>query len=259
MVLQTTRLRHALELLYLLVLKDLKVRYKSSLLGYVWALANPFLFALVYWIAFKFVMRVQMENYSLFLITGLFPWLWLSVGITQATRVYQNNSSLVKKVNLNRGILPLSAVAGEMVHFLFALPVIILFLALAGGKYLHVAWLWQIPLLMALQVLFSFPVALILAITNVFVRDVEYLVGVGFSVLFFATPMVYPLSMVPEGYRHYFAANPLHALVDGWRSVLLEGIIHVPNFLFCLLCGAGFSLIAVLLYRKSIHRIAELL
>ena len=64
---------HSLELLYLLVRKDLKVRYKSSVLGYLWALANPFAFALVYWVAFKYIMRVQMENYSLYLITGIFP------------------------------------------------------------------------------------------------------------------------------------------------------------------------------------------
>src|SRR5512134_722392 len=117
----------ALELLYLLVRKDLKVRYKSSILGYVWALANPFAFAFVYWIAFKYIMRVQMENYSLYLITGIFPWLWLSTGITQATRSYPNNASLVKKVRIPRAVLPLSSVVQEMVHFLFALPVIVAF------------------------------------------------------------------------------------------------------------------------------------
>ena len=252
-------LRQNSELLYLLVLKDLKVRYKSSFLGYVWALANPFVFAFVYWIAFKFVMRVQMENYSLFLIAGLFPWLWLSAGVTQATRVFQTNRSLVIKVNLNRAVLPMSIVVGEMVHFLFALPAIILFLALAGGKYLHWAWLWQIPLLIAVQVLFSFPLALIFAIANVFVHDVEYLVGIGFSILFFATPMVYPISMVPPEYQPYFAANPLHAVVDSWRSVFLEGVLQLPHLAYCLAWGIGFSLIAYFLCRRFIHRLGELL
>lgn len=250
---------HNAELLYLLVLKDLKVRYKSSLLGYVWALANPFIFAFVYWIAFKFVMRVQMENYSIFLITGMFPWIWLSAGIIQATKIYQANSSLVKKVNLNRSVLPLSAVAGEMVHFLFALPVIIIFLAFTGAQNLHLSWLWQVPLLIAAQLIFIYPLALMFAIANVFVRDIEYLVSVVFSALFFATPMVYPLSMVPAEYQLYFEANPLHALIHGWRSVLLEGVIHLNYMAYCLAFGTVFALTAFLMYRKFSHRLGELL
>lgn len=250
---------HNAELLYLLVLKDLKVRYKSSLLGYVWAIANPFIFAFVYWIAFKFVMRVQMENYSIFLITGMFPWIWLSASIIQATKIYQTNSSLVKKVNLNCSVLPLSTVVGEMVHFFFALPVIIAFLAFAGTQHLHLTWLWQIPLLIAVQLLFIYPFALMFAIANVFVRDIEYLVSVAFSALFFATPMVYPLSMVPAEYQPYFEVNPLHALIHGWRSVLLEGVIHLNYMAYCVALGTVFALTAFLMYRKLGHRLGELL
>jgi lipopolysaccharide transport system permease protein len=252
-------MRHSAELLYLLVLKDLKVRYKSSLLGYVWALANPFIFAFVYWIAFKFVMRVQMENYSIFLITGMFPWLWLSAGVIQATKTYQANSSLVKKVNLNRSVLPLSVIASEMVHFLFALPVIALFLAYTGTQNLHFSWLWQVPLLIVAQLAFMYPLALLLAIANVFVRDVEYLVSVAFSALFFATPMVYPLSMVPAEYQRYFEANPLHALIHGWRSVLLEGTLHLQYLAYYLGFALLFAIAAILTYRKLGHRLGELL
>lgn len=255
--------RHYADLIYLLVLKDLKVRYKSSLLGYVWAVANPLIFAFVYWIAFKFVMRVQMANYSIFLLTGMFPWIWLSAGVTQATKTYQANTSLVKRVNLNRSILPLSAIASEMVHFLFALPVIVFFLAISGigvgiGT-LHLSWLWQVPLLIVLQLAFMYPLALILAISNVFVRDIEYLVGVMFSALFFATPMVYPLDMVPAEYRAYFAANPLHSLIQGWRSVLLEGTLSGYDFAYCAVCALVFSIGAVAMYRKFSHRLGELL
>jgi lipopolysaccharide transport system permease protein len=255
----TKSIRQNAELLYLLVQKDLKVRYKSSMLGYVWALANPFLFAFVYWIAFKFVMRVQMENYSIFLITGMFPWIWLSSGIVQATRIYQTNSSLVKKIRLNRSILPLSSVTGEMVHFLFAMPAIIAFLAYAGTHNLHLSWLWQIPLLVVLQLCFIYPLALMFAISNVFVRDVEYLVSVAFSALFFATPMVYPLSMVPAEYQIYFEANPLHALIHGWRSVLLEGSLHLDYMLYCAAFAAFFAAAAFAVHRKFSHRLGELL
>lgn len=250
---------HSLELLYLLVRKDLKVRYKSSVLGYLWALANPFAFALVYWVAFKYIMRVQMENYSLYLITGIFPWVWLSSGITQATRSYQNNASLVKKVRMPRAILPLSSVAQEMAHFLFALPVIVAFLMFAGGFELRASWLWQLPLLLAVQLAFVYPIALVFAVGNVYVHDIEHLVGLAFAMLFFLTPMVYPISMVPEGLRRWFELNPLHALMDSWRGVFLSGTLDGAKLGYAIGCAAAFGLLAWLCYRRFAPRIAEVL
>jgi lipopolysaccharide transport system permease protein len=252
-------LSHALELLLILVLKDLKVRYRSSVLGYLWALANPFAFAFVYCIAFKYIMRVQVENYSLYLIAGIFPWLWLSVGLTQATRSYLNNPSLVKRVRIPRGIVPLSSVAQEMVHFLFALPVIIAFLMFSAQFGLHASWLWQMPLMMALQLAFVYPLALTFALCNVFVHDIEYLVGICFSLLFFLTPMVYPISMVPAELRPYFELNPLHALIDAWRIVFFHGRLELANAAYAAGFAVLFALLAWLAHRRLAHRIGELL
>jgi lipopolysaccharide transport system permease protein len=253
------KIRQFIELLYLLVLKDLKVRYKSSVLGYIWALANPFAFAFIYWVAFKFIMRVEMENYSIFLITGMFPWIWLSTSIIQSTRVFQVNSSLVKKVNLNRAVLPLSIVVGETVHFLFALPVIVIFLVMAGGQFVHLSWMWQIPLLIMTQMVFVYPLALMFSMANVFIHDIEYLVGVAFSMLFFVTPMVYPISMVPQEYRPYSEASPLHALIQAWRTVLMDGAVQNQYVIYCLVWGSVFSMAAFLMYRRLRHRLGELL
>ena len=254
-----THWTHTLELLYLLVRKDLKVRYKNRFLGYLWALANPLAFAFVYWIAFKFIMRVEMENYSLYLICGIFPWVWMSTGIANGTRSFLVNASLIKKASLPRAVLPLSSVIQESVHFLFALPVIIAFAVFAGDLPVRAGWLWQIPMLVGLQIAFVFPIALALAVTNVYVRDIEYLVGIGFSLLFFATPMVYPVSMVPEEYRRLFELNPLHALMQSWRSAVLQGSVE-PAYLAQV---AGFAVVAGLiawaLYRRLSPRIGELL
>jgi len=246
------------ELLYVLVRKELKARYKNRFLGYVWALANPFAFAFVYWIAFKFIMRMEIENYSLFLITGMFPWVWLSVGVTGATRSFIVNASLIKKVNLPRAILPLGNVAQEMVHFGFALPAIIAFLWFAGEIRPIASWLWQVPVLLALQVAFVYPLALSFALANAYVRDIEYLVGIGFSLMFFATPMVYPIAMVPEEYRHYFELNPLHAMMQSWRTLFLQGTLDVRHMAYAAAFAAVTGVIAWLLYRKLARRIGEL-
>ncbi|MGH8641598.1 MAG: ABC transporter permease [Burkholderiales bacterium] len=246
------------ELLYVLVRKELKARYKTRFLGYLWALANPFAFAFVYWIAFKFIMRLEIENYSLFLIAGMFPWVWLSMGVTTATRSFVVNASLIRKVSLPRAILPLANVAQEMVHFGFALPVVIAFLWFAGAIRPNPSWLWQIPALLALQVAFTYPLALGFALANAYVRDIEYLVGIGFSLMFFATPMVYPVTLVPEAYRHWFELNPLHALMQSWRSVFLQGSLEPGLFAYSAAFAALTGAIAWWVYRKLAPRIGEL-
>lgn len=247
------------ELLYLLVRKELTARYKSRFLGYVWALANPFAFAFVYWFAFKFIMRLEIENYSLYLITGMFPWVWLATGVSNATRSYFINAPLIKKVSLPRFILPLANVAQEMVHFAFALPVIFAFLWFAGALPPKASWLWQVPLLLVLQTMFAYPLALSFALANTYVRDIEYLVGIGFSLMFFATPMVFPITMVPEAYRHWFELNPLHAMMQSWRAVFLEGALDPGHMAYAAAFAAVTGLIAWLVYRRLAPRIGELL
>ncbi len=248
-----------MEVISVLVQKELKVRYKSSILGYFWALANPFAFALVYWVAFKFVMRVQMENYAVYLLTGLFPWLWLSVGINRATQSFIDNAMLVKKVAINKAIIPLTNVVQEMVHFIFALPVFIIFLILADDLIIHWFWVWQIPLMIVLQFFFVYPMALVFALTNVYVRDIGYVVSIGFSLLFFVTPMVYPITMVPETYRIYFELNPIHALMNCWRGILMNGSIPLESLFYCIAFCLITGVLSISVYKKIKYRIGELL
>jgi len=250
--------RQFAEFLYLLARQELKARYKGRFLGYVWALAYTFALAFVYWIAFKIIMRLDMPNYSVYLITGMFPWVWLSVGVMSATRSFVVNAPLIKEMGLAHAILPLSNVVQEMVHFTLALPAVIAWVVLAGGYDAAVSWLWQIPLMLALQVAFVYPLALAFALVNVHVRDTEPLLGIGFPLLFFATPMVYPISIVPEPLHQYFELNPFHALMESWRSLFMAGALDLPHIAY----AAGFALAAGavtwLLYRKLAPRVGEL-
>lgn len=247
-----------IELLTILVSKDLKVRYKSNVLGYLWAIANPFAFALVYYIAFKLIMRIEMENYAIFLLSGMFPWMWLSNGLHAATSSLRNNASLIKHVNLPHYILPLSNITQEAIHFFFALPALTLFILLTGGDF-YVSWLWQIPSLIILQTALILPFALMFALSNVFVHDVEHLVGIGLSMLFFLTPIVYPMNMIPENYAFYFELNPLASLIQLWRSVLLQGEFHLSYFILILTTTTITALLAFTFYIKTNKKIGELL
>ena len=249
--------RQLAEFLYLLVRQELKARYKGRFLGYVWALAHTFALAFVYWIAFKIIMRLDMPNYSVYLIAGMFPWVWLSMGVTSATRSFVVNGPLIKEMGLAHAILPLSNVVQEMAHFVFALPAVIAWVVLAGGYDAAVSWLWQIPLMLVLQAVFVYPIALGCALANAYVRDIEYLLGIGFPLLFFATPMVYPISIVPEPLHHYFELNPLHALMQSWRLVFMEGTLDPAQMAYAAGWAVAAGAVAWLLYRKLAPRIGE--
>lgn len=246
-----------LEFLYLLARMELKARYKGRFLGYVWAVGTTFALAFVFWIAFKVIMRLEMGNYSVYLVAGLFPWAWMNVSVVAAARSFVSNAPMIREIGFTHAILPLSNVVAETMHFALALPLIIAWVIFAGGYDANGSWLWQVPLMMVLQVAFIYPLALACALANAFFRDVEHLLGIAFLVLFFATPMVYPISMVPEPLAHFFELNPLHALMQAWRSVFLEGTLDPLRMIYSAGFAAASGAVAWLLYRRLAPRIGE--
>jgi ABC-type polysaccharide/polyol phosphate export permease len=144
-----------------------------------------------------------------------------------------------------------------MAHFMLALPALIAWVVLPGGYEPAASWLWQIPLLLVLQLAFIYPIALGCAVANAYVRDLEYLLGVGFPLLFFATPMVYPISIVPEPLHHYFELNPLHALMQSWRSLFTEGALDPAQLAYVAGWALALGAVAWLLYRALAPRLGE--
>jgi len=246
-----------LEFLYLLARMELKARYKGRFLGYLGAVGLIFALAFVFWIAFKVIMGLELRNYSVYLVAGLFPWAWMSMGVVSASRSFVANAALIREMGLAHAILPLSNVVQEMMHFVLALPLIVAWVAIPGDYPPAWSWLWQIPVLMALQLAFVYPLALAAALANAYVRDLEYWLGVGFVLLFFATPMVYPVSMVPEGLARWFDLNPFHALMECWRTVFIEARLDIRHAGY----AAGFALlegiVVWLLYRRLAPRVGE--
>ncbi len=251
------KVRNSFELLYLLVCKELKIRYAHSFLGYLWTLLIPIAFIGTYYVSFKLVMRVPRQDYVSFLATGMFPWLWILNGIVQAAPIYRSNLSLVKKVNLQRAILPLSIVAKEMLHYLFALPIMLVFVLWQQHNYFW-SWFWLAPIMLILQLLFIYAIAMIAALTQVFIRDVEFAIGIIMNIIFFMTPIIYPISMVPERYQSYFALNPFAAFIETWRSIWLTGSLgSLPTFTLCCIYTLAAGSIAYIYYKKVGKNIGE--
>src|SRR5208283_3074318 len=122
------KIQHSLDLIIVLTQKELKVKYKNSFLGYLWSICHPLAFAFVFFLAFKIVMRVEVEDYALFLIAGLFPWQWFNNSVNASAMAFLGNASIIKKINFPRNLIPFTLVVQDMIHFLLAIPIIVLFL-----------------------------------------------------------------------------------------------------------------------------------
>jgi len=236
----TRDLLHARDLVLVLLVKELKVRYKNTILGYAWSILNPLLFALVLFFVFKVIIRIQVENYLLFLVTGLFPWQWFQNSINAANGYFLGNASLLKRVYFPRSVLVLTAILNDMVHFLASLAVIVAMMAYYG-VWPRVSWCWLLPLLLATQFMLTFGLAMVVATANLFFRDLERLTGILTMLWFYLTPVTFAASMIPERFSWSIYINPMAGLVLCWRDVFLTGTMRWDYFG----SAAGAALIAL--------------
>ena len=242
-----------------LVKKDLKVKYKSSVLGYLWSLGTPILLAVIYEIAFSHVMRIKMENYSLFLITGLFAWQWFANSVNTGVWSFIWNTSIIKKVRFPYFLLPLSHVFIDFVHFLLAIPVIIAFLYFNDFISFYWIWLLGIPLIAIIQFLICFSFALIVGSINSLFRDMERIVVLGVTMMMFLTPIFYPVSMVPDEYLIYIQLNPMTYVIESWHQLFMEGTLNAEFIQNSAISASISMFIAILVYRKLSPKFAEAL
>jgi len=251
-------MRYFFDLVYVLTQKEIKVRYKNSVFGYFWSIMHPLAFALMFYMAFKVFMKVKIEDYPLFLITALFPWQWFSNSVSSSLFVLMDNASLIKKLNFPRELIPLSCVINHSMHFLLSVPVILIFVYIYGRSPS-----WWLPLGLVLvfvpQFLLSYGISLAVSSLHLFFRDLDRLVSIFLTLLFYMTPVVYGEDMLPENYKYILYLNPMAPLIICWRR-LFFGQSFEPNLL---LFGFLYSLIIFLagysLFRKLSWRFAEVL
>ncbi|HHL39836.1 MAG TPA: ABC transporter permease [Deltaproteobacteria bacterium] len=252
-------MRHTIDLIFVLTHKEMKIRYKSSVFGYVWSIAQPLAFAFVFYVAFKIVMRIDMEDYALFLIAGLFPWQWFNNSVTAAPMVFLGNASIIKKVNFPRNVTILATVLQDMIHFVLSIPVLVLFIYIYGHSPAYLAWLYGIPLLLAVQLLMVYGVAVLIASINLFFRDLERLTIILMTFMFYFTPVLYSVEMIPREYLHLVNLNPVAPLMISWRELILHGALDPASFFISLGYAVLFFLIGHGVYRSLAWRFAEVL
>lgn len=247
---------HNRDLIRVLVAKELKVRYRSTFLGYAWSLLHPLAFATVFFILFRVVMRIQMENYALFLIAGLFPWQWLQNSITAASQLFLNNRTLIKKVRFPRDFLVVAGVSNDLIHFAISIPVILGFM-LHFRTWPTWAWLWGLPALIAVQLALTYGAALMVATVNLFFRDLERLVLILTMLWFYLTPVLYPVEMIPPEWQWVVYANPAAPVIVCWRALFLEGAAPAGLLAVGAAWAAAVFAVGHWLYAKLEWRFAE--
>ena len=252
------RLSYYFDLISVLTKKEIKIRYKNSMLGYVWSIANPLLYALIFYFVFKIIMRFQIKDYTLFLISGLFPWQWINNSIAGSAGSFVGNVSLIKKVSFPRLFLPLSQVLNDAFHFLVSIPVIIVFL-LFYGKYPTLGWLYMVPLLLIPTFFITYGFALAVSSINVFFRDLQYLVALILTILFYLTPVFYTMKFIPEKYRYLVYINPFTPIIVNWRLVFMENRVDWNHYFLSLFYGAIVFVIGYAIYSKLKNRFAEMI
>ncbi len=206
------------ELLKNLTMKDLKLKYKSSILGFLWSFLNPIMQLTVYSIIFTYVFKSDIKDFTIFLAAGLLPWIFFNTSVMGATSSVNSNSNLIKKVYFPREIVPISSVLFNFVNFVISLGVLFIFLIVF--KYLTIYILW-LPFLLVLLVFFTIGLSLILSSLNARYRDVQHLTEVIFLPWMYLTPIIYSrqLSNIPEIMKKVILINPMTSIIECIRDV----------------------------------------
>ena len=221
-------LYHYRDLFYTLTVHRIKVRYKQSLLGLAWAILQPLSLMLIYTVIFSVIARVPSEGvpYAVFAYAALLPWTFFSSALTNATTGLVNHSQLVTKVYFAREILPLTYVSAALFDFCIA-SLFLIGLFFYYGVTLTIYAFYAIPILVLLAMLAT-ALSLIFSVIQVRFRDVGVAMPLLLQVWMFASPVVYPLSAVPQRWRGLYALNPMVGVIENFRRAVLQGT--APDF-----------------------------
>lgn len=252
------KIRQNLDILGVLARKEIKTRYKNSVFGYFWSLANPVAFTLIFYFAFEVVFKAGVPKFILFLMTGLFSWQWTANYVSSSTKLFVMNTSLIKKVNFPRYLIPLSVNIQDAFHFLLTIPILFVIM-----YYYHIDFKMNliagVPLIFISQFIMLYGIGLFLACINIFFRDIEHLTIIIMNMVFYATPVLYPMQKLPDAFRPFVYCNIFAPTVLAWRSLLLEGHFSLTYIGLSYIYAGLALLLGTYTYKKLVWKIPELI
>lgn len=247
------------EMIISLVKRDLKSRYKGSVLGFFWMFLNPLLQLAVYTVVFSTIMRMGIDKFYLFMFVALVPWLFFSTCVSSGPMVVFSQQDMVKKIYFPREVLPISFTLSQFVNMLLSFIVIFVVIFISGVTINPVALLY-LPLVMIIEFMMGLGVTYIVSALNVYFRDLEHIMGIISMAWMYLTPVIYPVDMIPQQYVKLFYLNPMTTITIAYRDILYYGQIpQLGTLLHAAVMGIAIMLIGhVTFSRLQRHFVEEL-
>jgi ABC-type polysaccharide/polyol phosphate export permease len=237
------------ELIWALALKELKIRYKRSVLGFLWALLNPLLYMIVLTFVFSQLMAANVPHYGVFVFCAILPWTFFSQSLSYAAESIVGNADLIKKVRVAKLVFPVAAVVSNMINFLLSLiPLALIVLVMRHPFY----WTWlYLPVPLLALTIFTLGATFFFAAANVYYRDISHILQIVLQVVFYLTPVLYSQKMLPAKYRVVLKLNPLTYMVNGFRLGVYDGLLPQWTSIFAsFFCAFLMLYIGFKLFRK---------
>jgi lipopolysaccharide transport system permease protein len=241
------------ELLYTWTRRDFRVRYSQSVLGVAWAILQPLALFIIFNIVFSVIVRVPTGNipYPVFSYTALLPWTFFANAISFAIPSLVNNMDLVSKIYFSREILPLSAILVSFIDYLIASSIYIVMLIIYRVE-IGLTILY-FPLILLIQIILIFGISLLGSAVMVFYRDIRFVIPLALQLWMYLSPIIYPIDLVPERFRTFYYLNPMAAILESYRRIILHQ--QAPDWTY--LGIAAFVSVAILIFSFRFFKKAE--
>lgn len=248
------------ELIYFLVHKELRVKYRNSFFGFFWTLLEPLGMMLIYTIVFSVIIRFKVDNYPLFILSGLIPWMFLSNSMHKGAKSLTVNASLIKKIYFPRQIFPLANVLANLVNFVPALALVVLLAVITEGGEIPFLRMLALPAIVLLQAVFVFSITTVLSVMNVYYKDVEIILTVVLRGWMYLSPIIYPLSFVPEQFVNWYMLNPMAVILSLYRWVFFsDTLVPLAYIGYVIVLAAVALFVSWKLFNRMSRRVGEII
>lgn len=238
-------------LLSQLILREIKARYKQSILSYGWIIFNPLVQLVVYTFVFSIVFKFPTQGipYSVFLFIGLLPWIFLQTSLTSSSLVLVDNSNLLKKVNFPREVLPYSVICSKTIDLILSLLLLIpLFIFYQLPISINIIYIFP---LFFLQIVLMTGLSLLISASNLFYRDIQFVTSLFLLMWMYLTPVVYPLSLVPDNFLQVYKLNPMVGIIEGYRSSVFNTPLDWGTILISAIVSIFIFIIGFWMFKKT--------
>lgn len=245
------------EMIFSLIKRDLRGRYKGSILGFLWTFLNPLFQLIVYTLVFSIIMRAGYEKYYLFLFVALIPWIFFSTSVAGGASCIWAQKDMVNKIYFPREVLPIAHVTCQLINMLLSYIVVLIVLIVTGHGINLLAVLY-FPLIVFVEYLLALGLTMLVSAITVFLRDVEYVLGIIMMAWQFLSPVMYGVDMVSEKLRPIFSMNPMTSILVAYRDIFYyKQAPQVSTLLQAAVLGVVLLIVGVLVFEKLKRHFSE--